>query len=82
MRDRLVGDGRRTRQIFDFIVDFMEMNGYSPSRRQISEGTDIKSTGVVNYHIEKLVEAGYLSKPRPNALVVAGGEFTFYGDRP
>lgn len=75
-------NGCRTREIFDFIVDFLETYGYSPSRRQISAGTGIKSTGVISYHVSKLVEAGYLSKPRPNALVVEGGEFTFYGDRP
>jgi SOS-response transcriptional repressor LexA len=81
-QDQLVGDGRRTREIFDFIVDFMETSGYVPSTRQIVSGTSVASTSGVNYHVSRLIEAGYLSKPRPFALVVTGGEFRFYGERP
>jgi len=40
--------------IYDFICDFYETNGYSPSVREICDGVGLKSTATVHAHIENL----------------------------
>lgn len=37
-------------------------NGYPPTIREIGEATDINSTSVVNYNLNKLVDAGYIER--------------------
>ena len=52
----------RQRHILTFMHDFMTKNGYPPTIRQIGNATDINSTSVVNYNLNKLVSAGYLER--------------------
>jgi repressor LexA len=52
----------RQRRIIDFIQRFTDENGYPPSIRQIGEAANISSTSVVNYNLNKLVDAGYLDR--------------------
>ncbi len=52
----------RQRKIFNFIKRFMHQHSYGPTMREIMIGLDITSTSVVDYHVNRLVEAGFLEK--------------------
>jgi repressor LexA len=52
----------RQRNILRFIESYVEANGFPPTIRQIGEATGINSTSVVNYNLNKLKDAGYLSR--------------------
>lgn len=52
----------RQQNILHFMYDYMEANGFPPTIREIGEATDINSTSVVNYNLNKLVKAGYLDR--------------------
>lgn len=58
--------------IYDFICDFYDTNGYSPSVREICEGVGLKSTATVHAHIENLKNLGVLNKTdmKNRALVI------------
>ena len=49
-------------RILNFINIFVEKNGYAPSVREICTGVGLKSTSTVQYHLEKLINSGYLQK--------------------
>lgn len=48
--------------VFDFIADFSEENGTSPSYREIMEGLGLTSVSAVAEHIDNLVAKGALRK--------------------
>lgn len=48
--------------VLDFIRDFMEENGHSPSYREIMEGLGLTSVSAVAEHIDNLVAKGALRK--------------------
>jgi len=48
--------------VFDFIQDYTEENGVSPSYREIMEGLGLTSVSAVAEHIDNLVEKGALKK--------------------
>jgi repressor LexA len=50
----------RQRNILRFMEKYIETNGFPPSIREIGEATGTNSTSVVNYNLNKLVQAGYL----------------------
>jgi repressor LexA len=52
----------RQRNILRFIENHLENHGFPPTIRQIGKATGIESTSVVNYNLNKLVSAGYLSR--------------------
>lgn len=52
----------RQRNILRFMDRYMQKNGYPPTIREIGENTNINSTSVVNYNLNKLVDAGYLER--------------------
>ena len=52
----------KQKNILNFINIFVEKNGYAPSVREICMGVGLKSTSTVQYHIEKLINSGYLQK--------------------
>jgi repressor LexA len=52
----------KQKNILNFINIFIEKNGYAPSVREICTGVGLKSTSTVQYHIEKLINSGYLQK--------------------
>jgi repressor LexA len=57
--DRL---SERQRSILRYMEQYIDNNGYPPTIREIGLATDINSTSVVNYNLNKLVQAGYLSR--------------------
>jgi repressor LexA len=54
----------RHTKILQFLQDFQNDNGYPPSIREIGEQTDISSTSVVNYYLDKLEKLGYIKRDR------------------
>ena len=48
--------------VLDFLQDFTEENGYSPSYREIMAGLGLSSVSAVAEHVENLVEKGVLRK--------------------
>ncbi|MBR0430999.1 hypothetical protein IJJ05_01780 [Candidatus Saccharibacteria bacterium] len=48
--------------VLDFLRDFTEENGYSPSYREIQAGLGLSSVSAVAEHIENLVNRGVLKK--------------------
>lgn len=52
----------RQRNMLRYIEKYTEDNGFPPTIRQIGENTGINSTSVVNYNLNKLVQAGYLMR--------------------
>lgn len=61
MRDRTKLSDRQ-RGILRFMETYVEQQGYPPTIREIGLATGINSTSVVNYNLNKLVTAGYLSR--------------------
>jgi len=49
-------------KVYNFTIDFINQNGYSPSIREICEKCDIKSTSSAFYYVEKLKNDGLLVK--------------------
>ena len=57
-------------QILAYIRSFRSARGYSPSYREIAEGTGIRSTSTISRHIHELAGDGVLetARRRPRAL--------------
>ena len=59
--------------IVDYVNQFIQENGYSPSVREIGEAVGMRSTASVSYHLEALQAKGLLQSPgakgRKRALV-------------
>src|SRR5271163_96725 len=53
---------RRQRQVYDFISDFVQKNGYSPSFEEIGEGLGLSSLATVHKHVSNLEEKGLLKR--------------------
>lgn len=52
----------RQRNILRFMDRYISSNGFPPTIREIGEATNINSTSVVNYNLNKLVKMGYLQR--------------------
>jgi repressor LexA len=52
----------RQQRMYDFIRSFTEENQYPPTIREIGEAVGISSTSVVNYNLNKLVDAGLIER--------------------
>lgn len=67
----------RQQDIYDFLVQYITKNGFSPSMREICDGTDIKSTSSV-YDYLCLLEMNGKIEVRYNtarAIRLVGYEF-------
>ena len=53
---------KRQRQVYDFISEFVQKNGYSPSFEEIGEGLDLSSLATVHKHISNLEKKGLLTR--------------------
>jgi repressor LexA len=53
---------RRQKEVLDFISDFVERNGYSPSFEEIARGLSLKSLATVHKHITNLQKKGMLQR--------------------
>ncbi len=52
----------RQQNILQFMYRYTEENHYPPTIREIGEATDINSTSVVNYNLNRLVDAEYIAR--------------------
>lgn len=57
---------RKQQEIFDFIKSFIDETGTPPSVREIGSAVGLKSPSTVQYHINALVDLGYLEKGGSN----------------
>jgi repressor LexA len=53
---------RRQRQVYDFLAEFIEKHGYSPSFEEIGEGMGLSSLATVHKHISNLAEKGLIKR--------------------
>ena len=49
--------------IVDYVIQFVQENGYSPSVREIGAAVGLRSTASVSYHLQALQEKGLLQSP-------------------
>ncbi len=61
MRDRSKLSERQ-RNILRYMESYLDTHGFPPTIREIGLATGINSTSVVNYNLNKLVEAGHLAR--------------------
>jgi repressor LexA len=52
----------RHRRIMEYLTDFIDEFGYSPSIREIGDAIDVKSTSLVDYYLNQLEEKEYISR--------------------
>ena len=52
----------KQRNILDFIDNFIESHGYSPSVREVADGCDINSSTVAQYHLNILKREGHINR--------------------
>jgi repressor LexA len=53
---------KRQRQLYDFISQFVQENGYSPSYDEIREGMGLNSLATVHKHVSNLEKKGLLTR--------------------
>jgi len=53
---------RRQRQVYDFISEFVQKNGYSPSYDEIRQGLGLSSLATVHKHISNLEKKSLLTR--------------------
>src|SRR5215831_8589387 len=53
---------KRQKQVLDFVSQFIEENGYSPSYEEIARGLNLASLATVHKHISTLESKQYLKR--------------------
>ncbi len=53
---------RRQKQVFDFLVGFINRQGYSPSFEEIGEGLGLSSLATVHKHMQTLEKKGFIRR--------------------
>ncbi len=61
---------RKEREILEFLVQFQNHHGYSPTLTEIAKGTGHRSNSTVHTLIKSLVAKGYIQKVDGNARVL------------
>src|SRR6266852_3350193 len=66
----------RQRQIWEFLVDYVDRQGYPPTVREIGEAVGLASPSTVHAHLANLERAGLLRRDptKPRALELTGRE--------
>lgn len=64
---------KKQQEVFNFIKNYIEKNGYPPAVRDICKGVNLSSPSSVHAHINSLVELGYLKKDllKKRAITIA-----------
>jgi repressor LexA len=70
---------QRQKEILDFISNFIEHNGYSPSMEEIAENFQIASLNAVFKHLEALSSRGYLRRDSNRARSIQLSSNTISG---
>ena len=53
---------KRQKEVLDFIADFVEQNGYSPSYEELARALNLASLATVHKHIQALESRNYLRR--------------------
>ena len=53
---------RRQKELYDFLLNFVDQHGYSPSFEEIAEGMQLNSLATVHKHITNLEQKGLLRR--------------------
>jgi repressor LexA len=53
---------KRQKEVLDFIADFVEQNGYSPSYEELAHGLNLASLATVHKHIQALESRNYIRR--------------------
>jgi repressor LexA len=53
---------RRQKQVFDFLVEFINAHGYSPSFEEIGVGLNVTSLATVHKHMQTLEKKGFIRR--------------------
>ena len=53
---------RRQKQVYDFLAEFVEEHGYSPSFEEIGDGLGLSSLATVHKHVSNLESKGLLKR--------------------
>lgn len=56
-----MGITKKQKDVYDFITQYFEQNGYAPTQKEIKDQFELKSFGSVQRYIKYLTEAGYLA---------------------
>lgn len=78
MDKKLQEQGMATRQrIYDFLVEFITNNGYSPTIREIADGTGLKAKSWVHHHLSVLEDMGkiHTQNGKSRTISVVGYKF-------
>ena len=60
---------RRQREIYDFVREFIENHGYSPTVFDIAKRFRLRATSTVTEHLQSLEQAGVIVRGKKGALV-------------
>ena len=75
MKISSIEQGKENRQrVYNFIVEFITSNGYSPSMREIRDGVGLKSTSTVYNHLLILEKLGniHMEQGKTRTISVVG----------
>ncbi len=64
MARRNEGLGDRHKRIMQFLTEFQDERGYSPSIREIGRHISVESTSLVDYYLEQLREEGFIERDK------------------
>ncbi|MBV8818536.1 MAG: transcriptional repressor LexA [Acidobacteriaceae bacterium] len=53
---------KRQKEVLDFVADFVEEHGYSPSYEELAQGLNLASLATVHKHIQALQSRNYLRR--------------------
>src|SRR5579864_7016112 len=53
---------KRQKQVLDFLVEFINGNGYAPSFEEIAHSLDLSSLATVHKHVETLERKGFIRR--------------------
>jgi SOS-response transcriptional repressor LexA len=68
---------KKQQRILDFIVDYTDKNGVSPTYREIGAGLGLKSVSSVAEHIDNLVALGAIKKGEDSSRLLEVVDLTF-----
>ena len=68
---------KKQQRILDFIVDYTDKNGVSPTYREIAAGIGLKSVASVAEHINNLVALGAIKKGEDSSRLLEVVDLTF-----
>lgn len=72
---------RRQKELMDFLADFIEKHGYSPSYDEIAQGLNVASLATVHKHVQALETKQYLRRSYNHSRSLEIGERYFSEER-